>query len=100
MHNFLKNNILSVLLLIGSGILFIYMVYNNFHKPEITTTKVDNTLKLDSLRTKIEEDYRYKIDSISNIYNNKINKLEKQDKQLNDKIKSLNNDIGDLPDFK
>lgn len=98
-----KNNILSFILLLGSAILFIYSVYNNFKKPNIKlidNTIVNNSLKLDSLRSKIEEDYRFKIDSISKIYNNKIFKLEQKDLQLYDKIKDFNTTIGDLPDFK
>ena len=88
---FLKSNLFSVLLLLASGILFIYNIYNNFHKPELPTTKVDNTLKLDSLRTKIEEDFRLKIDSVSRLYNNKIKNLEKENKQIDEEIKFLDN---------
>lgn len=98
-----KINILSFIFLLGSAILFIYSVYNSFKRPDnkpIDTTKVDNSLKLDSLRSKIEEDYRSKIDSISNIYNNKISKLEQKDSQLYDKIKDFDSTISDLPDFK
>ncbi len=99
MMNFLKSNIFSALLLLSSGILFIYNLYTNFHRPTISTTKVDDAIKLDSLKSKIEQDYRNKIDSIAIIYNNKISKLEAKDKQLNEKIKNLISDIGELPDF-
>jgi hypothetical protein len=100
MIQFLKSNIFSALLLLGSGVLFIYNLYNNFHKPKvITSTKVDSIIKLDSIKSVIEQDYRYKIDSISNIYNQKLKKLESKDRELNEKLKNLNNDIGDLPDF-
>lgn len=100
MIQFLKSNIFSALLLIASGSLFIYNLYNSFHKPIIVdTTKVDNTLKLDSLRSKIEQDYRYKLDSVAIYYNSRIIKLENKDRELNEKIKNLNSDIGDLPEF-
>lgn len=106
MIEFLKHNILSFILLILSGLIFIYSLYSNYKPTSINTTKVDNQLKLDSLRSKIEEDYRSKIDSISSIYNIKINNLEQKDKlldkkdsQLYDKLKDLNTDIGNLPNF-
>ncbi len=99
MKTFLKSNFVSVCLLIGSGILFIYNIYNNFHKPIIDTKIVDNTLKIDSLKSVLEQEYRYKIDSVSYIYSKKIYSIQKENKRLNEEIKNLDTDIGDLPAF-
>ena len=99
MKTFLKSNFVSVCLLIGSGILFIYNIYDNFHKPVIDTKIIDNTLKIDSLKSVLEQEYRYKIDSVSYIYNKKIYNIQKENKRLNEEIKNLDTDIGDLPAF-
>lgn len=80
--------------------IIILYIYIDRYKEYPKTINVDNIVNIDSLKSKIEEDYRYKIDSISIIYNNKINQLQQRDKQLENKIKIYNTTIGELPDFK
>lgn len=94
---FLKNNtigIISILSIIG---LFIYLEY--YKKPEVKTLNIDNITKLDSIQSKMREEYRLKLDSMNTIFNTRINKLQQKDKQLENKIKNLDNTVGELPDF-
>jgi peptidoglycan hydrolase CwlO-like protein len=97
MMNFLKNNILAFVALL-LGISSIYLSYNN--KTSVLNNQVKTIINTDSIQSKIQEDYRLKIDSINKIHQKEVYRLQSKNKQLEKQLKDLNSTIGELPDFK
>jgi peptidoglycan hydrolase CwlO-like protein len=95
--NFLKNNILAFVALL-LGISSIYLSYNN--KTSVLNNQVKTIINTDSIQSKIQEDYRLKIDSINKIHQKEVYRLQSKNKQLEKQLKDLNSTIGELPDFK
>jgi peptidoglycan hydrolase CwlO-like protein len=95
--NFLKNNILAFVALLF-GISSIYLSYNN--KTSVLNNQVKTIINTDSIQSKIQEDYRLKIDSINKIHQKEVYRLQSKNKQLEKQLKDLNSTIGELPDFK
>lgn len=96
MNNFLKNNFLPIIAIILAGIA---MVISYTDSP-IMNNKVAQTINIDSIESIYKEKYRIKLDSINTIHINKINQLNKKNKQIESQIKDIDSTIGELPDFK
>ncbi len=98
--NYLKNNIISIIVLLWIITLTGLLIYFNYYKTTTTISKSNNIINIDSIKSVIHKEYRHDLDSINTNFNNRVNQLQQKDKQLENKIKNLTITTGELPDFK
>lgn len=97
--NYLRNSWLPLMIFLTLLGLSIYTCYKDYTTKEIVSPIIQ-IINKDSIESVIKEQYRLKLDSVARTYNNKIYKLNIENKNLKNEIKNLNSNIGDLLDFK
>lgn len=100
---FLKSNLLSMLLLLISGILFIYNLYTTYLNNKIDYNLERQKLliieKQDSINTYNETKFRIVYENQIKLFNRQDSILKTKDTKLDEKIHNIHISYDSLPNF-